>query len=49
MHLTLIFFSDDGQRFRKTKNENPPTQKMEVTSYPVLADLPTMGRSAGTG
>ena len=49
MHQTLIFFNIDAQGFRKTKNENPPTWDMGVTSKPVLANLPMVGRSAGTG
>ena len=33
MHQTLIqAFNIDAQGFRKTKNENPPTRKVGVTS-----------------
>ena len=47
MRQTLIFSYARG--FRKTKNENPPTWEIRVTSLPVLANLPTMGRPASTG
>ena len=46
---TIQNFTIDAQGFRKTRNENPPTWEMGVTSYLVLANLPTMGRSDGTG
>ena len=46
---TIQNFTIDAQGFRKTKNENPPTRGMGVTSYPVPADLPTLGRLASTG
>ena len=29
---TIQNFNIDAQRFRKTKNENPPTREIEVTS-----------------
>ena len=32
MHQTLISFNIDAQGFRKTKNENPLTQEIGVTS-----------------
>ena len=32
MHQTLISFNIDAQGFRKTKNENPPTWEIGVTS-----------------
>ena len=32
LHQTLISFNIDAQGFRKTKNENPQTQELEVTS-----------------
>ena len=32
MHYTLKFSNIDAQRFGKTKNENPETQEMGVTS-----------------
>ena len=46
---TIQTFNIDAQGLRKTRNENPPTKVKGVTTYPVPADLPTMGRSAGTG
>ena len=46
---TIQAFNIDAYGLRKTRNENPPTWEKRVTSYPVLADLPTMGRLAGTG
>ena len=46
---TIQKFNIDAQRFRKTKNENPPTWEIKVATKPVLAILPTMGRSASTG
>ena len=42
-------FTIDAQGFRKTKNENPPTWEIRVTSQPVPAGLPMFGRVAGTG
>ena len=39
---TIQNFTIDAQGFKKTKNENPPTWEMPT-------NLPTMGRSAGTG
>ena len=44
MHYTLKFSNIDAQRFGKTKNENPETQEMGVTSKPVPANLPTRVR-----
>ena len=38
---TIQNFTIDAQGFRRTKNENPPTWEMGVTSQPVPADLPT--------
>ena len=32
IHQDLIFFNIDAQGFRKTKNENPQTREMGVTS-----------------
>ena len=32
MHQTLISLNIDAQGFRKSKNENPPTLELEVTS-----------------
>ena len=32
MQQTLISFSINAKEFRKTKNENPPTREIEVTS-----------------
>ena len=32
IHQTLIFFTIDTQGSRKTKNKNPPTQEIGVTS-----------------
>ena len=46
---TVQNFTIDAQVFRRTENENPLAQEMGVTSQPVPANLPTMGRSAGTG
>ena len=46
---TIQNFNIDAQGFRKTKNENPPMLEIGVTSEPVLANLPTKGRSAGMG
>ena len=46
---TIQILNIDAQRFRKTKNENPPTQEIGVTSKTVLANLPMVGRLAGTG
>ena len=46
---TIQNFTIDAQGFRKIENENPPTWEIGVTSSPVPANLPTMGRSAGTG
>ena len=42
-------FNIDAQEFRKTRNENPPMQEIGIISYPVLADLPLVGRFAGMG
>ena len=39
----------DAQGFRKTKNENPLTWEIGVTSYQVLVNLPMVGILAGTG
>jgi len=47
--MTIQNFTIDAQGFRKTRNKNPPTQEIGVTSLAVLADLPTMGRLAGIG
>ena len=46
---TIQNFTIDAQGFRKTKNENPSTWEMGVTSLQMLAVLPMVGRSAGTG
>ena len=46
---TIQNFNIDAQGFRKTRNENPPTQEVGVTSYPEPADLPLVGRLAGMG
>ena len=48
IHQTLISFNIDSQEFRKTKNENPPSQEIEVNSEAVPAHLPMVGRSAST-
>ena len=46
---TFQTFNIDPKRFRNTKNENPKTREIEVTSQHVPADLPMVGRLAGTG
>ena len=46
---TILNFNIDAQGFRKTRNENPPKWEIGVTSRPVLADLPLVGKSAGMG
>ena len=46
---TIQNFTIDAKGFRKTRIENPPTREIEVTSEIVLANLPMVGRSAGTG
>ena len=46
---TIRSYIFDAQGFRKTRNENPPMQEIGVTSYPVPADLPLVGRLAGMG
>ena len=46
---TIQNFNIDDLGFRKTRNENPPTQEIGVTSQPMPADLPTKGRLAGMG
>ena len=44
---TIQNFNIDAQRFRKTRIENPPTPEIGVTSQPVPANLPLVGRSSG--
>ena len=39
---TIQTFNIDAQGFRKTRNENPPTQETGVTIKPVPANLPIM-------
>ena len=46
---TIQTINIDAQGFRKIKNENPFTRETGVTSQPVPADLPTIGKSASTG
>ena len=46
---TIQTFNIDTQGFRKTRNENPLTWEIRVTSQPVPAGLPMFGRVAGTG
>ena len=46
---TIQNFNIDAKGFRKTRNKNPPTREIRVTSYPMSADLPMVGRSASTG
>ena len=45
---TIQTFNIDGQGFRKTNFENALTREIRVTSQPVPAGMPTMGRPAGT-
>ena len=46
---TFQNFNIDAQGFRKTRNENPAMQEIEITIKPVPADLTMTGRSASTG
>ena len=46
---TIQNINIDALGFRKIRNENPPTWEIGATSYPIPADLPTKGKSAGTG
>ena len=46
---TIQNFNIDAQGLRKTRNENPLTLEIGVTSQPVPAALPLVGRSAGMG
>ena len=47
--VTIHPFNIDAQSFRKTNNENLPRWEIGVTSQPVQANLPMVGRSAGIG
>ena len=46
---TIQTFNINAKRFIETKNENPQTLEIGIASKPVPANLPTMGRLAGTG
>ena len=45
---TIQNFTIDTQGFRKTRNENPLIWKIGVTNLPVPANVPMVGRTAGT-
>ena len=46
---TSQIFNIDSKGFGKTENENLPIWEIRLTSLPVPASLPMVGRLAGTG